>query len=690
MADLLTRASLALDVLLGRAFVTGDSAVSTFDSGYGRSTDDNQAGQYLTTSGAVYACVTMRADLLASLPLKLYKTNARDERTEITQGNLFNLLQSVNPFWTFKRLIKMTEISLGLWGQAFWFVERGVNGKSVPREIWWARSDRVRVIPDKTNYIRGFALTPIDGSQPIFFTPDEVIWFRYPNPNDEFGGLAPLQSARFAADFAQDAWRSNRLIFKNGLTMAGAMFPPKGQTFSEDQAKALERAIETRFKGVDKSHRFGVFRYEGQIQQYGITAKDAQFVEGLQISLEEISRVYRIPLDLMGGQRTYANVDASWKMIWTNAIIPEADILSDELDEQLLPMFGSEADTVEFDSSKIAVLQQSESDLWTREKEQIEKGAITINEWRKEKGLDFVKWGDVFWAQGSLVPIVDGEPKPIPEPLQLAPPKEDTPAKDAPRVYSKRTIEYGSAQHQRLFAEFVRSTEAREKVFGKVVAELFKRQRKSILDQAPERSKRDIADLAKNPFDLKRWIKEFRLVIRPALKNILQDVGDEALKSLGTDVAFSVSEPAIVRFLEQRAQRFATSVNQTTWDKLKKSLSDGLDSGENLDKLIARVEAVMDERIQSSGEVIARTEIIGAVNGGTLEAWKQSEVVKGKEWLAALDDRTREAHATAHGQQVGMDEPFEVDGESLMFPGDASGSAANVIQCRCTMLAVLE
>ena len=30
-----------------------------------------------------------------------------------------------------------------------------------------------------------------------------------------------------------------------------------------------------------------------------------------------------------------------------------------------------------------------------------------------------------------------------------------------------------------------------------------------------------------------------------------------------------------------------------------------------------------------------------------------------------------------------MDEPFEVDGEQLMYPGDPAGSAGNIINCQC-------
>ncbi len=50
------------------------------------------------------------------------------------------------------------------------------------------------------------------------------------------------------------------------------------------------------------------------------------------------------------------------------------------------------------------------------------------------------------------------------------------------------------------------------------------------------------------------------------------------------------------------------------------------------------------------------------------------------------DSKTREDHAEADGQEVGMDEPFDVGGEQLMYPGDPAGSAGNVINCRCTVI----
>lgn len=56
-----------------------------------------------------------------------------------------------------------------------------------------------------------------------------------------------------------------------------------------------------------------------------------------------------------------------------------------------------------------------------------------------------------------------------------------------------------------------------------------------------------------------------------------------------------------------------------------------------------------------------------------------------RKWLATLDGRTRDEHGAADGQEVGINDPFTVGGESLMYPGDPAGSAWNTINCRCSV-----
>jgi uncharacterized protein with gpF-like domain len=63
-----------------------------------------------------------------------------------------------------------------------------------------------------------------------------------------------------------------------------------------------------------------------------------------------------------------------------------------------------------------------------------------------------------------------------------------------------------------------------------------------------------------------------------------------------------------------------------------------------------------------------------------------------------MDDRTRDSHRVTNGifeengapATVGLREYFRVGESLLMFPGDAGGEAGDVINCRCTILAVMK
>lgn len=86
---------------------------------------------------------------------------------------------------------------------------------------------------------------------------------------------------------------------------------------------------------------------------------------------------------------------------------------------------------------------------------------------------------------------------------------------------------------------------------------------------------------------------------------------------------------------------------------------------------------------------IARTETHTVANYSTLGAMDQSGLIKEKEWLSANDARTRTMpfnHVIANGERVAIDDTFKRTGENLKYPGDPSGSAANIIYCRCVQL----
>lgn len=122
---------------------------------------------------------------------------------------------------------------------------------------------------------------------------------------------------------------------------------------------------------------------------------------------------------------------------------------------------------------------------------------------------------------------------------------------------------------------------------------------------------------------------------------------------------------------------------------LKQEFTTSIMTGESIPNMAKRIRGVTERNLADSVR-IARTETTRVENSARYEVGKQGEKLGFKmkrEWVATTDERTREEHADADGQQVDMDEPFTVGGEQLMYPGDTSlgASAKNTINCRCTI-----
>ena len=696
-----------------RAFVLGAGVVERSDMAWGHDVSDYappEYGDYIATSNGVYAAATLRAWMLTQLPLKLYRGQG-DNRTEVTTGPAYDLLRNVNPHWTLNRLLYMTELSLCLWGSAYWFIERGAGGRGKPTEIWWGRPDRVKVIPHPTEYLQGFLYET--GGEALPFTPGEVVWFRYPNPLDEYAGLSPLAAARLAADLASAGMQSNKALFSQGLQIGGVIYPKAPDVWSVEQADELSDWLHRRFRGVDKAHRWAVMRSEIGMEGAGVTPKDAEFLGAMRWSLNEIARAYGLPPELIGDHEraTYSNMDQAYGGVWMTTMLPEARMVSEELTEQLLPMFGAGVDAAEFDTAQISALQEDENAAWQRADAQIARGVITINEWRGEQGLEAVAWGDVWWAPSGVQPVESGE---LPEGAgeqgsqgaeeqgsEGAEEQEDEGPEETERGLSLETfwrtrgLEYGGEEHVRMWRRYTARTDEWEGLVTAVIAPLFERQQDAVLQRLKQRrSGRTVEDAVADPFDMPRWIREFREKIRPVLRTIVEAAGLAAIEDLSevaAGIAFDVSQYAVQQFIERRAQRFAQRVNETTWNALRESLSQGVANGESIKTLEGRVTAVMGDRIRSTPETIARTEVVGASNGGTLASWKQSGVVVGKVWLASLDGRERDTHGAngAHGQRVGINEMFIVGDGQGPAPGEI-GLAEEDINCRCTMTAEVE
>lgn len=96
--------------------------------------------------------------------------------------------------------------------------------------------------------------------------------------------------------------------------------------------------------------------------------------------------------------------------------------------------------------------------------------------------------------------------------------------------------------------------------------------------------------------------------------------------------------------------------------------------------------AAMDRRAAMRA---ARTAMTSAHSLGKLKGYERAAgmgIGVEKQWLAALDSRTRGSHRHLDGEVVGLDAEFS---NGLKYPGDPDGPAAEVYNCRCTLVPVI-
>lgn len=178
-------------------------------------------------------------------------------------------------------------------------------------------------------------------------------------------------------------------------------------------------------------------------------------------------------------------------------------------------------------------------------------------------------------------------------------------------------------------------------------------------------------------------------------KNVSKSVkgyyGPEEFKSKQTDLFTYL----MLYYLEQKGlDKVSKEITETTKNQIQqylaKSFEEGLSTQETI-KLL-RTAGITDYR----AEMIARTETGKAANYGSMIGTAATGLVTMKEWIATKDARTRRVppdsfdHFHMDGIKVAYDEKFNVKTkyggfEQMLHPCDPSGSAGDVINCRCTL-----
>ncbi len=368
-------------------------------------TPDTGPGGYYRTSVPVYRAVKLRSDAVARARLKVYRKDSDDELEWVGQDDpVQRLLDGVNQDWTRSRMWRAVETYLCLWGQSFRWVNRADSPDPAMWEIWPLRPDKVQVVVGKDGAIAGYIHDP-QGSR-FAMLPDEVIWDRYFNPLDHQKGQSPLLAGLSSVKMQLEMLEFNHQLFKNGVLVSNLAFFLDALTDDTDIALFHER-IADRYSGTENAQRPLVVKGPGSVQNLGISNRDMEFIQGIQLAKEHVADIYGVPEEMYAGAQhpTFSNREAAIKDFYANTVTQEWDLLASEMQEQFVPMLPRAYRDVilRFDTEEIAEMQESLTDRWNREVSQ-----ATAAKLRAEAVNVAVQGGIIDEPEGRV--ILSGDP----------------------------------------------------------------------------------------------------------------------------------------------------------------------------------------------------------------------------------------------------------------------------------------
>jgi len=240
---------------------------------------------------------------------------------------------------------------------------------------------------------------------------------------------------------------------------------------------------------------------------------------------------------------------------------------------------------------------------------------------------------------------------------------------------------------------FAKTTAQQERKFKPVLREAFTKQETDVLKRVkknppPEKAPSDI---------YQPWLfdpDEWQLILEGAAKPFVEtSMGEGWVASvkdinhaLGVTLAldFDLKDPNIAKIIKDKLHKFSFEVNKETTRLLKAEFAEAIKDGDSIPVIEQRVKKVFGFTKKSRVNTIARTEIGGVYSAGNLEAMVASGVVDTKKWIATRDNLTRDTHRAIDGEVVPLKDEFSI---GVRFPRDWSGPAAEVINCRCSMMA---
>lgn len=400
----------------------------------------------------VFACMTLIAGDIGKLRIKLVE-QSRGIWQEITSPAFSPVLRKPNRFQTRQKFIEQWVLSLLSSGNAYVLKER--DGRGVVVRMYVLDPQRVKplVAPDGSVY---YQLQEDDLSKVFEHVPaipaDEIIHDRINCLFHPLVGLSPIFACGLASTQSLKILNNSAKFFENASRPGGVLTGP-GE-ISDALAKRIKDYWDQNFTGVNVG-KVAVLGDGLDYKPMAVNPVDAQLVEQLKLSAEQICATFHVPAHKVGAGPvpSQSNVEALELQYYSQCLQTLIESIEAFLDDGLGlgQMSDGKVLGVEFDLD--GLLRMDSVALTASLKDQVLSGILAPNEARLRLSLKPVKGGDspmMQQQQFSLAALSErDQDKPFSKPTAPTPATSATPAAEDEQAREEASAAKAAAERAR-------------------------------------------------------------------------------------------------------------------------------------------------------------------------------------------------------------------------------------------------
>lgn len=284
---------------------------SDFSYLFGRTTSGKNVNEMTALqTTAVYACVRILAEAIASLPIRVYKHTDEGKEQDVNHQLYYLLHDEPNPDMTSFVFRETLMSHLLIWGNAYAQIIR--DGRGQVLALYPLLPDRVSVKRDDKGELY-YVYQRSEEDNPNFKDKGNIILKKSEVlhvPGLGFDGLigySPIAMAKNAVGMTLATEEYGASFFANGANPGGVLEHPG---ILKDPSKVRESWNQV-YQGTNNSHKVAVLEEGMSYKTIGIPPNEAQFLETRKFQINEIARLYRIPPHMVGDleKSSFSNIE---------------------------------------------------------------------------------------------------------------------------------------------------------------------------------------------------------------------------------------------------------------------------------------------------------------------------------------------------------------------------------------------